>query len=119
VSEGEGGSCVFCQVVAGEVPSQEVYSSELAYAFQDRHPVAPVHVLVVPRQHIADASSLGPEHAALLAEMLRVARVVAERQGIRERGYRLVLNVGADAGAEVPHLHLHVLGGRRLGWPPG
>lgn len=112
-------SCIFCRVVTGEIPSREVYSSGLVYAFADLHPVAPVHVLVVPRQHITDASEVGVEHGAMLVEMLEAGRAVAERHGITESGYRLVFNVGADSGAEVPHLHMHVLGGRRLGWPPG
>ncbi|MGC8627095.1 MAG: histidine triad nucleotide-binding protein [Acidimicrobiales bacterium] len=112
-------SCIFCRVVAGEVPSTGEYSSGLVYAFADLHPVAPVHVLVVPRQHIADASKVTLEHGAMLVEMLEAARAVAEHHGISESGYRLVFNVGADSGAEVPHLHMHVLGGRRLGWPPG
>jgi histidine triad (HIT) family protein len=81
--------------------------------------VAPVHVLVVPREHIVDASKLGPEHGQLLVEMLLAARVVAQREGIADKGYRLAVNVGRDSGAEVAHLHLHLLGGRKLGWPPG
>ena len=91
----------------------------MAYAFHDLHPVAPVHVLVVPRQHIADAAELSPEHGPLLAEMVRSARTVAEQEGIVDSGYRLAFNIGRDSGTEVPHLHMHVLGGRKLGWPPG
>jgi histidine triad (HIT) family protein len=111
--------CVFCRVIAGELPSRPAYSGELTYAFHDVRPVAPVHVLVVPRQHIADATQVAEEHGALLAEMLQTARTVAEREGILDRGYRLAFNIGRDSGAEVNHLHLHLLGGRRLGWPPG
>jgi histidine triad (HIT) family protein len=112
-------SCVFCRIVAGEVPSREAYSGPLAYAFHDLHPVAPLHALVVPRQHIVDAAQLEPENGPLLAEMMVAARSIAEREGIVKGGYRIAINVGRDAGAEVAHLHMHVLGGRKLGWPPG
>jgi histidine triad (HIT) family protein len=111
--------CIFCKIVAGELPSEEVASTDGAYAFRDIEPGAPTHVLVVPRQHIADASVIGPEHADVMTEMLQLARRVAEREGVDKSGYRLVLNVGEDALNSVPHLHVHVLGGRRLGWPPG
>jgi histidine triad (HIT) family protein len=111
--------CIFCRIIAGQVAAREAYSGELTYAFHDLHPAAPLHVLVVPRKHITDASHMGPEHGALLAEMLKAAREVAESAGIADGGYRLVVNVGRDSGAEVPHVHMHVLGGRKLGWPPG
>jgi histidine triad (HIT) family protein len=118
----DGGSprdCIFCRVVAGELPSREAHSGELTYAFHDLRPVAPVHVLVVPRQHIVDATEVSEEHGPLLAEMLGSAHTVAEKEGILDSGYRLAFNIGPDSGTEVPHLHLHLLGGRRLGWPPG
>jgi histidine triad (HIT) family protein len=111
--------CIFCKIVAGEVPSEEVASTDGTYAFRDIQPGAPTHVLVVPRQHIADASVIGPEQAEMVTEMIQTAQQVAKSEGIAERGYRLILNVGDDALNSVPHLHLHVLGGRRLGWPPG
>jgi len=111
--------CVFCGIVAGEVPSQVVQESAGALAFRDLNPQAPVHVLVVPRRHIEDAAALGPEDAAVLSEMFALARRVAEDEGIAGRGYRLLFNVGSDASNSVPHLHLHVVGGRRLAWPPG
>jgi histidine triad (HIT) family protein len=111
--------CLFCRIVAGDLPSAEVASSELTYAFRDIQPVAPTHVLVVPRQHVESAADLRPDHGELLSEMFGVARSVAESEGIAERGYRLVLNVGEDAANSVGHLHLHVIGGRRMGWPPG
>jgi histidine triad (HIT) family protein len=105
--------------VAGELPSEEVASTDGAYAFRDIKPGAPTHVLVVPRQHVADASVIGPGHAGMVTEMLQLAQRVAEREGVDTSGYRLVFNVGEDALNSVPHLHLHLLGGRRLGWPPG
>lgn len=107
--------CLFCQIVAGEVPSEAVDESENAYAFRDIHPAAPVHVLVVPRRHVGAASDIGPADGALLAEMIGLANQVARSENLADRGYRLVFNVGDDALNTVPHLHLHVLGGRRLG----
>jgi histidine triad (HIT) family protein len=112
-------NCLFCAIVAGAVPSTEVLSTDLVYAFRDLHPVAPTHVLVVPRQHIVDAAGITADHGELLVEMFEVAQRVARADGLAESGYRLALNVGPDSGNSVPHLHLHVLGGRRLGWPPG
>lgn len=111
--------CLFCKIVTGEIPSDEVLATERTYAFRDINPAAPVHVLVIPRTHIVSAAEVGPEHGDIVAEMLVSARHVAEGEGILERGYRLVFNVGADALNSVPHLHLHVVGGQRLGWPPG
>ena len=111
--------CVFCRIVAGDLPAEVVVSTDHAVAFRDLHPQAPVHVLVVPRRHIDDASVLGPGDAEVLADMFMAARQVAEAEGIAERGYRLLFNRGEDASNSVPHLHLHVVGGRRLAWPPG
>lgn len=111
--------CLFCRIVDGTVPSTPVLATEGTYAFRDLTPMAPVHVLVIPRVHIVDATGVGPEHGPVLAEMLATARAVAVSEGIADAGYRLVFNVGTDAGNSVAHLHLHVLGGRVLGWPPG
>jgi histidine triad (HIT) family protein len=107
--------------VAGEVPADVVHTSDRTVAFRDIQPQAPVHVLVVPRRHIDHAGSVTDEHAADLAAMFTAARAVAAAEGIDapERGYRLVLNVGRDALSSVPHLHLHVIGGRPMTWPPG
>lgn len=111
--------CLFCRIVAGEVPSEEVASTEATYAFRDIEPTAPTHVLVVPRAHIDDAAAIEAHHAGVVAEMFTTAAAVARAEGIAASGYRLVFNVGADALNSVGHLHLHVLGGRRLAWPPG
>lgn len=112
--------CLFCKILRGEVPSTKVAESEGAFAFRDINPAMPTHVLVIPRRHIANAHELDPdEHAADLAAVYALAREVATGEGLAERGYRLVFNVGEDSGNTVPHLHLHVLGGRRMGWPPG
>lgn len=111
--------CIFCRIVAGEAPSRAVASTERTYAFWDISPGAPVHVLVVPREHIESVDALRAEHAGALADLFLTAQAVARAQGIADSGYRVVANVGRDASNSVPHLHLHVLGGRRLGWPPG
>jgi histidine triad (HIT) family protein len=111
--------CIFCRIVAGELPSDEVASTERTYAFRDIKPALPVHVLVVPREHIVSADTVRPEHGDLLAEMVTTAQEVARKEGIAERGYRLVFNVGEDAQNSVAHLHMHVVGGRPMEWPPG
>lgn len=112
-------ACLFCRLAAGEVPSTEVAATEHTFAFRDLQPAAPVHVLVIPRRHITHAGELSPEDAEVLSEMFATAGAVARSEGLEERGYRLVFNVGDDAGNSVPHLHLHVIGGRPMTWPPG
>jgi histidine triad (HIT) family protein len=111
--------CLFCKIVAGEVPSTTVHATDATYAFRDIEPTAPTHVLVVPRRHITDASEVGTGDGNLLAEMFATAQEVARSEGIDGNGYRLVFNVGDDALNSVPHLHMHVIGGRRMSWPPG
>jgi len=111
--------CLFCKIVAGDVPSTEVLSTDTTYAFRDINPTAPTHVLVIPRRHIDNAHVVTADDGPVLADMLMTAQRVAHQEGIAERGYRLVFNVGEDAFNTVPHLHLHVIGGRKLGWPPG
>ena len=108
--------CIFCGIVAGEVPSDIVHSTETTVAFKDISPAAPLHVLVVPRRHIDDASHISADDGPILADMLVAARAVAEAAGVAgpERGYRLIFNIGPDAMNSVPHLHLHVLGGQPL-----
>jgi histidine triad (HIT) family protein len=108
--------CLFCQIVAGDLPSEIVHETDTTVAFRDIHPVAPLHVLVVPRRHIDDASSVSTDDGPVLADMLLAARAVADDAGVAtpERGYRLVFNIGPDAMNSVPHLHLHVLGGEPL-----
>lgn len=111
--------CIFCRIVTGELPAELVHSSERVVAFRDINPQAPVHVQLVPRRHVVDASTIGPGDGDLLAELFQAAQAVARQEGLSERGYRLLFNVGEDSGNTIPHLHLHLLGGRRLGWPPG
>jgi len=110
--------CVFCRIVRGEAPARIVYQDEDVTAFHDAHPRAPVHILIVPNRHIAGAAQVEPEDAALLGKLFVVARQVAEQAGTLS-AYRLVVNNGHLAGQSVFHLHLHLLGGRSLGWPPG
>jgi histidine triad (HIT) family protein len=112
-------ACIFCRIVAGDLPAEVVHRTEHTLAFRDLHPRAPVHVLVVPLHHVDDAAALSHADAEVAADMLVAARQVAEAEGVAESGYRLVFNVGDDGGNTVRHLHLHVLAGRRLGWPPG
>jgi len=111
--------CLFCRIAAGEVPADLVAETERSLAFRDINPQAPTHVLVIPREHIAHAGEVTAANGAVVADLLATAATVAEQEGVAGAGYRLVFNVGEDAGNTVPHLHLHVLGGRRLGWPPG
>ena len=111
--------CLFCKILAGDIPSDEVASTEGTYAFRDINPGAPTHVLVIPREHIDNAAALTAAHGDLLAEVFATAQQVARQEGVADSGYRLVFNVGDDALNSVPHLHLHVIGGRKMGWPPG
>ncbi|MCU1491588.1 MAG: histidine triad protein [Acidimicrobiaceae bacterium] len=111
--------CVFCRIVSGEIPAPHLVDNELVVAFRDADPKAPVHVLVVPRRHLAHFGELGAGDGELLVALTSAAQQVARDERIADGGYRLVFNVGEDAGNTVPHLHLHVLGGRHLGWPPG
>ncbi len=113
------GDCIFCRIVAGELPADIVDRSDHAVAFRDLNPQAPVHVLVIPRRHIDNAGTVDHDDGEVMADMVVMARRVAQDQGIAERGYRLVFNVGEDATNTVPHLHLHVIGGRSMTWPPG
>jgi len=113
--------CLFCSIVSGDVPADIVHRDERTVAFRDIHPQAPVHVLVVPTRHITNAGTVVPGDADDVVALLVTAKVVADAEGIggEDRGYRLAFNVGPDATNTVPHLHLHVLGGRRFDWPPG
>ena len=111
--------CLFCRIVEGKIPGAIVYQDERLVAFKDINPQAPLHVLIVPRRHIASLNDLKPEDDALVGEMARRAAALAAEHGHADRGYRTVFNCNADAGQTVFHIHLHVLGGRRFGWPPG
>lgn len=111
--------CLFCKIIAGQIPGAIVYQDDRLVAFKDINAQAPMHVLVVPRRHIATLNDLTPDDDGLVGEMTRRAAAIAREHGHGDRGYRTVFNCNADAGQTVFHIHLHVLGGRRLGWPPG
>ncbi len=106
--------CIFCQIVAGKVPSEILYQDEEVIAFRDINPQAPVHLLIIPKKHIPSLAELSEEDLPLMAHMVSMAKQLAEREGIAGTGYRLVVNCGREGGQLVPHLHLHLLGGRRL-----
>jgi len=111
--------CLFCRIVAGEIPADVVARTDRALAFRDIQPQAPVHVLVIPADHHADVPAVSGADPALAAEMLALAARVAREEGVAETGHRLVANTGLEGGQSVSHAHIHVLGGRPLGWPPG
>ncbi|MFE9242218.1 histidine triad nucleotide-binding protein [Nocardiopsis sp. NPDC006938] len=111
--------CLFCKIVKGEVPAEIVREGERTVAFRDINPQAPTHVLVVPREHVIDAASAAAADTGLMDALVREAHEVARAEGVVDSGYRMVLNTGAGAGQTVFHLHVHVLGGRGLNWPPG
>ena len=110
-----GSGCLFCRIVAGELPSEVVHETALTFAFRDLHPQAPCHVLIVPRAHYADAVDLAANEPGLLGELTVAAGAVARAEGLAESGYRLGFNTGADAGQTVFHAHMHLLGGAQLG----
>jgi histidine triad (HIT) family protein len=112
-------TCVLCAIVGGTAPAEVIAETDSVVAFRDIAPVAPTHVLVVPRRHIDDAASLTAGDADIIASMFTLAKSVADRDDVLGSGYRLVLNVGRHAQNSIPHLHLHVLGGRQMTWPPG
>ena len=114
-----GMSCLFCRIVSGEIPATKVYEDDRMVAINDINPQAPMHVLVIPRAHVATLNDLTPDHDALVGEMQRRAAALANARGYADGGYRTVFNCNADAGQTVFHLHLHVLAGRKLAWPPG
>lgn len=111
--------CLFCKMVNGQIKPEVVFENDAVLAFRDIAPQAPVHVLVIPKKHIASINDLEPNHDVLVGEMYLTAKKVARQLGVAEGGYRTVMNCNGDAGQTVFHLHLHLLGGRRLGWPPG
>jgi histidine triad (HIT) family protein len=111
--------CLFCRVIAGEVPATVVHRDDQLTAFRDIRPQAPTHILIVPNVHITSTNELAAEHVELMGGIVQLAAELARQEGIAGGGYRLVVNTGPDAGQSVGHFHLHLLGGRRLGWPPG
>jgi histidine triad (HIT) family protein len=111
--------CIFCRIIAGELPSEQVYQDDLVTAFRDINPAAPTHILIVPNEHIVDNNAFGEAEEPLAARLLTVAAKLAEQEGIAETGYRLIMNTGPDGRQEVPHAHLHLIGGQRMQHPMG
>ena len=111
--------CIFCKIVARTIPAALIYEDELVVAFDDINPQAPVHSLVIPRKHFTSIAELQDSDAGLLGRLMLAGNKVARQKGIADAGYRFVVNTGVDGGQSVFHLHLHVLGGRHMGWPPG
>jgi len=112
-------TCLFCKIIAGDIPSDTVHEDELVLAFNDINPVAPVHQLIIPKRHVESAADLAETDAEMLGRLFTVAAELAHKAELPPRGYRLVTNIGADGGQSVPHLHFHLIGGRRMAWPPG
>lgn len=106
--------CIFCKIIAGEIPADIIFQNEELIAFRDIKPIAPVHILIVPKSHIVSIVELDPKHEGLMGRLILQAKSIAEKENISSRGYRLVINCGAEGGQLVPHLHLHLLGGRQL-----
>ncbi len=114
-----GQSCIFCQIAEGSIKADIVYEDDEIVAFKDINPMAPVHVLIIPRVHIENVNTVEEEHVPLLGKMFLVAKQVAQNMGVYDKGYRLVINTRAMAGQSVFHIHMHLLGGRPMRWPPG
>lgn len=111
--------CIFCKIINGEIPCSIIYENDKILAFNDINPVAPVHILIIPKQHIESAQNISVDNADITAEIFLAASKIAKDKGIDKTGYRIVTNIGVDGGQTVQHLHYHLLGGRSLQWPPG
>ena len=111
--------CLFCKILDGEIPCDKVYENDHVIAFRDVNPQAPTHVLVIPRKHISTINDLTADNKNIVGEMMLAAQAIAKQEGIEDDGYRLVMNCNEGAGQTVFHIHLHILGGRIMGWPPG
>ncbi len=111
--------CIFCKIVSGDIPAEVVFENDFVIAFKDLNPQAPLHVLVIPKKHISTINDLEQDDTGLVGEMFLAAKQIAADNGLSERGYRTVMNCNAEAGQTVFHIHLHVIGGRAMQWPPG
>lgn len=111
--------CLFCKIVAGEIPSTKVYEDDAVYAFEDIEPQAPVHIVIVPKQHISSGNEITDENSAVVGRIFSAAAKIAKEKGFNQSGWRIVNNCGEDGGQTVGHLHFHLLAGRSLQWPPG
>lgn len=110
---------LFLKIINREIPADIIYETDDVLAFRDINPQAPLHALIIPKQHIATMNDLEPEHSELIGKLFLAAREIAESEGVAENGYRVVMNCNQDGGQAVYHIHLHILGGRQMGWPPG
>ncbi len=110
--------CLFCKIVAGEIPSTKVYEDEQIFAFRDINPQAPTHILVIPKEHISSVDAITPENSAIVAHIFEIIPKLAAEDGL-DKGYRVISNIGEQGQQTVPHLHFHILGGRDMTWPPG
>ena len=108
-------NCLFCKIIKGDIPSSKVYEDEEVLAFRDINPAAPIHILLIPKKHIASLAEVKPEDGELIAKMHQVVNEIAEKEGFMNNGYRLIVNCGKDAGQEVMHLHFHILAGEKMG----
>ena len=111
--------CIFCKIINGDIPSKKIYEDDKVYAFNDINPEAPVHFLVIPKEHIRSVNDINENNADIIAHIFKVINKLVVELGVAEKGYRIVNNCGEDGGQTVKHLHFHVLGGRSLQWPPG
>jgi histidine triad (HIT) family protein len=111
--------CLFCKIISRQIPARVVYEDEAVLAFEDIRPQAPVHILLIPKDHFSSLVEASEERSGLLGRLLLLARDIARKKSLEGTGYRIVLNTGRDSGQEVPHLHFHLLGGRKMTWPPG
>lgn len=111
--------CIFCKIIKGEVPSNFVFQDDQVVAFRDINPAAPIHILIVPRQHIVNTTAIDDKAELLMGHLIHVAAQIARTENIEQSGYRLVTNTGAEGGQYVMHMHWHLMGGRKMGWPPG
>lgn len=111
--------CLFCKILSGDIPAEVIYESDTAIAFRDINPQAPTHALIIPRKHIATINDIDAEDHALVGSLYAAAKEIAAQEGFSDEGYRAVMNCNEAAGQTVFHIHLHLLGGRQLGWPPG
>jgi len=111
--------CLFCKIIAGEIPSDKVFENDSIFAFRDIDPKAPIHILIIPKEHITTTNDLNESHKTLVGEIMLAAKEIADQEGIAESGYRTVFNCNQDGGQTVYHIHLHLLGGRQMNWPPG
>lgn len=112
-------NCIFCKIISGEIPAKKVFENDNIIAFNDINPEAPVHILIIPKKHIASVNEITEQDINIIGEIFLAAKEIAKNQGVSEDGYRVVTNCGEKAGQSVQHLHYHLLGGRNLKWPPG